>query len=78
MVDRKDVEEFKSRAGIVLSFETSAKDNLNVSIAFEEIAAQSFDNYMRRRSSLVPAAKKTATVTLAPPPPSTPEKKECC
>ena len=36
----------------MLSFETSAKNNLNVSVAFEEIAAQSFDSYMKRRNTM--------------------------
>jgi len=43
-----------------LSFETSAKENLNVGIAFEEIAFHSFEKYMKRISSMkIPTVKST-------------------
>ncbi len=34
---------------MALSFETSAKENINVSLAFEEIARQVFVGYLSKR-----------------------------
>jgi hypothetical protein len=34
---------------VALSFETSAKDNINVTMAFEEIARQVFVGYLSKR-----------------------------
>lgn len=51
-VTKKDIEEFKKESGIALSFETSAKENMNVSMAFDEIANQSFQLYMKKKSNI--------------------------
>lgn len=47
-VSKRDIEEFKRQVEIPISFETSAKQNYNVSVAFEEIANYSYQIHTKK------------------------------
>lgn len=47
-VSKRDIDEFKRQVEIPISFETSAKQNYNVSVAFEEIAHYSYQIYTKK------------------------------
>lgn len=48
VVSKRDIDEFKRQTEIPISFETSAKQNYNVSVAFEEIAHQSYQIFTKK------------------------------
>ena len=47
-VSKRDIDEFKKQLEIPISFETSAKQNYNVSVAFDEIAHYSYRIYTKK------------------------------
>ena len=71
----EELEAFIRDHSIALSFETSAKENINVATAFEEIARQVFVGYLSKRRYSEIANPKTG---LPGENWSPPEKKQCC